>query len=84
MKTLEAALLDNVVKTDELKNTIHLYSNYVDYDISRKCFVLTSESDVVVCNDEHVEDYINAGFELFGETEISEELADLIYRAEHS
>ncbi|WP_064199027.1 hypothetical protein [Brevibacillus brevis] len=84
MKTIEAALLDTVIKNDELKSTIQLYSNYVDYDITRKCYVLTNESDVVVCNEEYLEDYIDAGFEVFGETEVSEMLADLIYRAEHS
>lgn len=84
MDTLQSKLNQVISEDEKLTSQIQLYSSYVDYDISRKCFVLTSSSDVVICNEEYLEDYINAGFQVFGETDIPEVLADIIYRAERS
>jgi len=84
LDTLQNKLTQVISEDGNLASQIQLYSNYVDYDISRKCFVLTSSSDVVICNEEYLEDYISAGFQIFGESDIPEVLADIIYRAERS
>lgn len=45
---------------------------------------MTDETDIVICNKEGVESYLNAGFIVFGSAENDEDLQKLIAKAEQS
>ncbi len=67
-----------------LRNKISLYSNYQEPDPQKPRYVMTDETDIVICNKEGVESYLNAGFIVFGSAENEEDLQKLIAKAEQS
>lgn len=81
-------MINKVIKqfaiNPNLQQKSQLYAKYVDYDTSRICYVLSDETDVVICNKESVESYKDAGFKVFGVANSKVELDILIDKAEHS
>lgn len=81
---LRNKLIKTVAHDNELRNKITLYSNYTDPDINKTRYVMTDINDIVICNEEDIESYIEAGFSVFGSADSEEELQKIVAKAEVS
>jgi hypothetical protein len=81
---LRNKLIKQFAINEQLKMKNRLYSSYSGYDTNKICYVLTDETDIVICNIEHLNNYKEAGFSIFGIANNEQELANLIEQAEQS
>ncbi|GAV11342.1 hypothetical protein [Paenibacillus sp. NAIST15-1] len=81
---LRNKLIKTVAQSEELRSKFSLYSTYKEPDIDRTRFVLTDSTDIVICNEEEINNYLSAGFSIFGSAQSNEEVDAIISRAEVS
>ncbi|MGV6935962.1 hypothetical protein ACWA2B_10650 [Paenibacillus sp. CMM36] len=81
---LRNKLIKTVTLDSQLKSKISLYANYIEPDINLTRYVMTDINDIVICNQEDVESYVQAGFIIFGAADSEVDLQEIIARAELS
>jgi hypothetical protein len=81
---LKNKMIKQFVINDILRKKNNIYSNYQEHNPNRICYVMTDSTDVIICNEENISTYKDAGFELFGTAESPDTLKELIEKAEMS